>query len=319
MKIAIIGAHGSGKTTFCAILKSLLPKNGKVVIVPDIARHAPGPVGRESSASAQRWIVDYQLEIEKILDESDATLLFDGCALSHIAYLQHWGHLTSGLREQTERSASRFDKVFYLPPQEAFLIDDGLRPTDPNFQRIIAERQRSLLKSFDCDVEELPTDWPAWEGERWQRFLTKFPVRKSPSCKQYFVALGLVVHEQRVLLTERCATDIPDASNTWELPGGTVQVCEHPQIAAARETFEETGYLVRPKEILPTIGSNIWRTSDDDTEHAIVVCFRCELLWPTPFLTPSDKDNGNCRWYSVNDARTLRLLKGIAPFLKFAL
>ncbi len=43
---------------------------------------------------------------------------------------------------------SRYAKIVYLPPNPAFLQADGLRPTNAEFQRAIAERVEAVLAEF---------------------------------------------------------------------------------------------------------------------------------------------------------------------------
>ncbi len=56
------------------------------------------------------------------------------------------------------------------------------------------------------------------------------------------IAIAVVEHEDRVLIGPRQSDK--DLAGLWEFPGGKVEAGESPQIAAARECFEETGIEV---------------------------------------------------------------------------
>lgn len=58
---------------------------------------------------------------------------------------------------------------------------------------------------------------------------------------------GLLVHEGRVLLVQRGEEP---GRGRWTLPGGYVEEDETPDLAAAREVFEETGLRVRATNLL---------------------------------------------------------------------
>lgn len=60
------------------------------------------------------------------------------------------------------------------------------------------------------------------------------------------VAVGAVVFkENRVLLVKR---DNPPGKGLWAIPGGRVRLGETLQVAAERETREETGVIIRAKD-----------------------------------------------------------------------
>ncbi|RMF79824.1 MAG: NUDIX domain-containing protein [Chloroflexi bacterium] len=63
----------------------------------------------------------------------------------------------------------------------------------------------------------------------------------------------------------------------WTLPGGWVDVGESPSVAAARETFEESGFEVRPVKLLAIYD----RAKHDHPPHAFHIYklfFLCDLI-----------------------------------------
>ena len=61
-------------------------------------------------------------------------------------------------------------------------------------------------------------------------------------------AACVVVRDERMLLVRHGELD------TWSFPGGALDPGERPVDAAAREVWEETGWLVRPAELLGVVG-----------------------------------------------------------------
>lgn len=55
-----------------------------------------------------------------------------------------------------------------------------------------------------------------------------------------------VVDGDRALLIERAA---PPGAGEWTVPGGHIEVDEHPRVAAVRELREETGVSADPKDL----------------------------------------------------------------------
>jgi 8-oxo-dGTP diphosphatase len=63
-----------------------------------------------------------------------------------------------------------------------------------------------------------------------------------PELERVLVVAGLIVHGDRVLLTQRLAGG--PLGLEWELPGGKVEPGEHPVAALVRELREEIGAAV---------------------------------------------------------------------------
>ncbi|MEU2829403.1 NUDIX hydrolase [Streptomyces lavendulae] len=61
------------------------------------------------------------------------------------------------------------------------------------------------------------------------------------------VAAAIVVHEGRVLLVRR---RVSEGRLSWQFPAGKVEPGESREDAAARETQEETGLMVKPVQLL---------------------------------------------------------------------
>lgn len=80
------------------------------------------------------------------------------------------------------------------------------------------------------------------------------PRRVCPACRHIHfvepkVGVGALVQDEqgRVLLVKRA---VPPEQGKWALPAGYVDPDEHPRLAAARETLEETGLVVEIRSLV---------------------------------------------------------------------
>ena len=84
--------------------------------------------------------------------------------------------------------------------------------------------------------------------------------------------------EDRLLLCR--LSDLTEARGMWTLPGGGIDFGEHPEDAARREVFAETGYQARIDDVV-AIDSVRRRIVDDGTEfdyHSVRIVYRGEIV-----------------------------------------
>lgn len=110
---------------------------------------------------------------------------------------------------------------------------------------------------------------------------------------------AVVVHEGRVLLVRNI---FGVTKGRYLLPAGRVNVGELPDIAAARETFEETNLCV---EIVGLIGLRIWVI--DDGEHNYFFMFRANLLSPLSDLRANTNEIDDARFFSKEEMDALKM------------
>ena len=119
--------------------------------------------------------------------------------------------------------------------------------------------------------------------------------------RQMLVSLGLVIHEGKILLTQR--KGVP---HIWELPGGKVEFNEEPSNTVVREVQEETGYevevLVRNRRLamLPLSYS----IKVNSYLQIILLCFECKLVGGNRLVAKSEVDD--VQWLSVNELPEIR-------------
>jgi ADP-ribose pyrophosphatase len=128
--------------------------------------------------------------------------------------------------------------------------------------------------------------------------------------QQPCLAVGaVVIKDNRVLLVQR---GNPPAKDQWAIPGGSVHLGETLQEAAEREIREETGAIIRAKEVIYTFD-----VIDQDARgriryHYIIVDLMAEYLGGD--IRPGD-DARAVRWVSPQmlnqlhvNRRTVKLL-----------
>jgi 8-oxo-dGTP diphosphatase len=89
------------------------------------------------------------------------------------------------------------------------------------------------------------------------------------------VGVGAVlVHDGRVLLIRRGKEPL---RGRWLIPGGTVEWGETLEQAVVREVEEETGLVVRAREMVAVL-DRIHRDGDEISHHFVIVDYLCELV-----------------------------------------
>lgn len=144
MKIAIIGAHGVGKTTLAKELSKLL----KFPVLPDTAREAllkGFAVNESTPPENQLWILTKQIEYERELKDN---FIADKTLFDNIVYGRQLFNDQNFLSvlENIIGKIANYDLFIYLPI-EIPLVDDG-RSMDPVFQEKIDKEYLKVLGEF---------------------------------------------------------------------------------------------------------------------------------------------------------------------------
>ncbi len=108
---------------------------------------------------------------------------------------------------------------------------------------------------------------------------------------------AVIVHDNRVLLVRNT---YGVTKGRYLLPAGRVNAGELPDLAAVRETYEETGLFVRVEGLL---GVRIWAM--DDGEHNYFFMFRAKLLSPISDLRPNLDEIDDARFFTMDELEAL--------------
>jgi 8-oxo-dGTP pyrophosphatase MutT (NUDIX family) len=134
------------------------------------------------------------------------------------------------------------------------------------------------------------TAWPAYDKERTS------------------VRVILVDGNGSILLIDTHDPVMPEVGHWWELPGGGMEPGETVTQTAIREIAEETGLVLTPAMVEPTIWTRsvtYVRRLVRTLQHEHVVVARLEALTPavsSDGRVPGERDElGAARWWTVSD------------------
>ncbi len=158
MKIAMIGAHGVGKTTLCYEVAAFLKKQDKnIELVKEVARACPLPINRDTDLMAQSWILHRQIAEEIAADNMAEYVLCDRSVIDNYAYLVWAAGNRPDLNLLVSSWMKTYDYLWKVP-----VIDlpsyDGIRDTDVRFQRDIDRLVDELLARHEVPYHRLDPD-----------------------------------------------------------------------------------------------------------------------------------------------------------------
>jgi ADP-ribose pyrophosphatase YjhB (NUDIX family) len=88
----------------------------------------------------------------------------------------------------------------------------------------------------------------------------------------------VIIRDGRVVLIRRGKEPL---RGRWVVPGGTVELGESLEEAVVRETLEETGLRVRPREVL-VVFDRIERREGAVAYHYVIVDYLCDWIAGEP-------------------------------------
>lgn len=157
-KIAFIGSHGVGKTTLCYGLAARLKRRDVVLeIVHEVARRCPLPINEATSVASQAWILHTQVAEEIVAAARYPVVLCDRSALDNYAYLMVAEGKQRALESLVDHWMLTYDLLVMVPIIEA-PNPDGLRATDPGFQRAVEDRVQRELHARELQALHLDPD-----------------------------------------------------------------------------------------------------------------------------------------------------------------
>ena len=128
------------------------------------------------------------------------------------------------------------------------------------------------------------------------------------------MALGCVIHDDRVLLVQRRKPSVPEVDGRYEFPGGKVEFGETPIFTAQREVLEETGYSVEAGPMLPFPFVAV-RATAGERLHVQALCFRCALR-DEGVAWVSTAESNPASWVPLMEIDPDRMQTGTLSFLR---
>ena len=173
LKIAFIGTHGVGKTTLCyGLAARLKARDLSVEVVREVARRCPLAINQETGVAAQSWILHTQIAEELAAGSLYPVVICDRSVLDNYVYML----LAAGPQDELEPLLDSwlrtYELLVHIPIVET-PAPDGVRATDPRFQRAVDQRLTDELATREIAAVQLPADdRDAWldtvEEEAWR-------------------------------------------------------------------------------------------------------------------------------------------------------
>lgn len=162
-KVAFIGTHGVGKTTLCyGLAARLKARDVNVEIVREVARRSPLPINETTSVASQSWILHTQIAEELAAEARFGVVICDRSALDNYVYLLVAAGPQRFLEPLLDEWMATYDLLLHVPIVEPPTAD-GVRATDPSFQRAVDVRLREELDRRGLPVRHLaPADRHRW-------------------------------------------------------------------------------------------------------------------------------------------------------------
>lgn len=157
-RIVIVGSFSTGKTTLSEAAATSLD----LPILRDVAREISGlgfKLDQNATVETEtliflRQYVNELTHAEFVGDYSIIHVLaYAGWVLEHQERRKEFA-LWDACLEIAQQHSSNYSHVFYLPI-EFGIVPDGLRPSDPAFQKDIDERIVRVLDAYDVKYETL--------------------------------------------------------------------------------------------------------------------------------------------------------------------
>ncbi|MET1756168.1 (deoxy)nucleoside triphosphate pyrophosphohydrolase [Novosphingobium sp. RD2P27] len=113
-------------------------------------------------------------------------------------------------------------------------------------------------------------------------------------------AVALIDAAGRVLMQRRPLGAVH--GGLWEFPGGKLEPCEAPEVAAARELQEELGLVTAPTDLVPAAFAS-GRTDGRGDRPLIIMLFVC-TRWAG---TPEPQAGASVGWYGPTQLAALAM------------
>ena len=164
VKIAIVGTHGTRKSTLVHLLVGKLKEEGlDAGYLSEVASSCPLPINQETTIKAQLWIMLTQIKREiELQSRPHEYLVLDRCVLDNYVYMKRAYELMEPSRRTPadDEMMSMGERLMegWLPtythvfkvdiPNADSLSPDGVRDTSSDFQKDVECRMQALCEKL---------------------------------------------------------------------------------------------------------------------------------------------------------------------------
>ena len=166
MLIGFIGSHGTGKTTTANVVAAMM--KGEALTSSSREVNSSGlPINKDATRLTQLMITVARANQAHLYGGRAGIYVADRTAFDSVAYTRYqmdnvwdqdpdldslyWNYSM----DLALGSLKEYDKLFYFPPLEG-LEDDGVRLGDRDYQMIIDDRIRSMLRQVGVGEIQVP-------------------------------------------------------------------------------------------------------------------------------------------------------------------
>lgn len=162
MKIAVVGSHGTFKTTLLYFLAGVLKAKGKnVAIIREVIRACPYFNSGHGNVLAQNWVLLTQAQWEREYQELYDYVLCDRSLVDNFvyakeAYVKENQLLPEWIEPFVLHHAKSYNFLFKTPLITKGLVSDGARATDKTWQEDMDLKIKQYMREKDIKYVELP-------------------------------------------------------------------------------------------------------------------------------------------------------------------
>ncbi|MFX1418819.1 MAG: NUDIX hydrolase [Promethearchaeota archaeon] len=143
--------------------------------------------------------------------------------------------------------------------------------------------------------------------------LTAFDTRKYPVRPHIGVGI-LLIRDNHLLLVKRKYS--PDAGY-WSIPGGHLDLGEKTEVAAVRETFEETGFKVKVSKLAGIIDKIMYDDKGKIEFHYVLINYFVEQIESDPRKPPKAADDAlDAKFVPFDELKDYKLTESLIELLK---
>ncbi|MHC5716280.1 MAG: AAA family ATPase [Nostoc sp.] len=184
VKIAVSGAHSTGKTTFLKQLSDKLVMLGwHPIIVTDLAVRCPLPILRNHTPESALWIVTTQIAEEIAVAHHSSIVLVDRPVVDAWVYLMAVFNRTADskanpafhtLESTIKNWLPTYDIILTTRIEQSIPIENSKgRDLDPNYRLAIGEQMELAYKYFEVESRILLSSNAESELETIIEFISK--------------------------------------------------------------------------------------------------------------------------------------------------